>query len=133
MDASAIVELLLRRDRWEAVAALTLGRGQVLHAPPLLDAEVTQVFRRFELSGMLAEDRAEEALDDLRALRLVRHAHEPLLGRVWELRRNLSTHDGLYVALAEGLGVPLITLDRRIAEAPGHGADVRVPRPESGP
>ncbi|MPZ71230.1 MAG: twitching motility protein PilT [Actinobacteria bacterium] len=46
---------------------------------------------------------------------MVRHEHEPLLGRVWELRQNLTAYDGVYVALAEMLGCPLVTLDRRLA------------------
>jgi len=127
VDASAVIELLLRRERWEAVADWTLAPGLVLHAPHLLDVEVAQVLRRFERTHAIGPGRAKEALDDLRALRLIRHPHEPLLDRVWSLRHNLSAYDGLYVALAEGLDAPLITLDRRIAEAPGHGAEVRMP------
>lgn len=100
--------------------------GQVLHAPHLLDVEVTQVLRRFERTGSLAATRAEEALDDLRALRVVRHPTLALLGRVWGLRENLSAYDALYVALAEALEAPLLTTDRRIARAPGHTAEVVV-------
>lgn len=109
------------------MADLILRPNQVLHAPHLLDVEVVQVLRRFERLGTIDADRAEEALADLRALRLVRHAHEPFLDRVWALRHNLSAYDALYVALAEGLPAPLVTLDRRMADAPGHGAVVRVP------
>jgi len=43
------------------------------------------------------------ALDDYRALDLQRHAHEPLLERVWELRDNLTAYDAVYVALTEVL------------------------------
>jgi predicted nucleic acid-binding protein len=109
------------------VAALTLGPNQVLHAPHLLDAEIVQVLRRFERLGIIDAKRAQQALEDLRALRLVRHPHEPLLDRIWALRHNLSAYDALYVALAEGLAAPLVTLDQRIADAPGHRADIRVP------
>lgn len=122
-----MIELLLRRERWEGVAALVLRPNEVLHAPHLLDAEVVQVLRRFERLGIIKAERAEQGLEDLRDLRLVRHSHEPLMDRVWALRHNLSAYDALYVALAEGLAAPLVTLDRRIADAPGHSADVRVP------
>jgi predicted nucleic acid-binding protein len=48
-----------------------------------------------------------------------RHAHEPLLDRVWALRHNLSANDAVYVALAEVLDASLVTSDRRLAHAPG--------------
>ncbi len=48
-----------------------------------------------------------------------RYPHDVLLDRVWELRANLSAYDASYVALAEALGLPLVTCDRRLALAPG--------------
>lgn len=56
----------------------------------------------------------------------VRHAPDPCLPRVWELRHNLSAYDALYVALAEGLGADLITCDARMGRASGHRAHVVV-------
>lgn len=41
------------------------------------------------------------------------------LGRIWELRENLSAYDAAYVALAERLGCALITADARLSRAPG--------------
>ena len=58
-------------------------------------------------------------LEELRGLDLTRHAHEPLLGRVWELRRNLTAYDAVYVALAEALDCRLLTCDVALARAPG--------------
>ena len=51
--------------------------------------------------GDLEAAAAVAALEDLRALDLRRHAHEPLLDRVWALRENLTAYDAMYVALAE--------------------------------
>lgn len=121
------MELLLRREAYERVATLLLAPGEILHAPHLLDAEVTQVIRRWEQRAVLSPTRALEALDDLRALRLVRHAHVPLLARVWELRANVSAYDALYIALAEALDVPLVSMDTRLFGMPGHNAEVVVP------
>ena len=59
------------------------------------------------------------ALEDLRALDMDRHPHEPLLERVWGLRENLTTYDAVYVALAEALDARLLTCDGRIGRAPG--------------
>jgi predicted nucleic acid-binding protein len=59
------------------------------------------------------------ARDDLRSLPIRRVPHTLLLERCWELRANLTTYDAVYVALAELIGAPLVTLDARLAEAPG--------------
>jgi predicted nucleic acid-binding protein len=50
-----------------------------------------------------------------------------LLARAWELRDVCSTRDGLYVALAEGLGVALVTRDARLARGAGELVDVITP------
>jgi predicted nucleic acid-binding protein len=67
--------------------------------------------------GELVPATAAMLREDLRALDLQRHAHEPLLDRVWELRQNLSGHDAVYVALAEVLDTRLLTCDGRLARA----------------
>lgn len=121
------MELLLRREAYERVAALLLAPGQILHAPHLLDVEVAQVLRRLEQTSALSATRAQEALEDVKALRLVRHAHLPLLDRVWGLRSNLSAYDALYVALAESLDAPLVTTDKRLKASPLHRAEVVIP------
>jgi predicted nucleic acid-binding protein len=51
-----------------------------------------------------------------------------LLGRIWQLRHNLSAYDATYVALAEALGCALLTADARLAAAPGVACDVTVVR-----
>jgi predicted nucleic acid-binding protein len=47
-----------------------------------------------------------------------------LIERAWELRAHLTIADGVYVALAELLDAPLLTLDARLARAGGHGATI---------
>ncbi|MBE6476491.1 MAG: type II toxin-antitoxin system VapC family toxin [Propionibacteriaceae bacterium] len=44
----------------------------------------------------------------------------PLVGAAWALRDSASAHDAMYVALAERLGCPLLTCDRRPAKAFTH-------------
>lgn len=51
---------------------------------------------------------------DYQALALDLHPTLVLWQRVRELSNNLPAHDAHYVALAESLGVPLITSDARI-------------------
>jgi predicted nucleic acid-binding protein len=126
VDASAVLDLLLRTPPVGPLAERLLDPEVSLQAPQVLDLEVAQVIRRYWLAGSLPADRAREALADFQDLRIHRHPHEPLLLRVWELRHNLTAYDAAYVALAEGLGAPLLTRDARLASAPGHGALVEV-------
>ena len=53
-------------------------------------------------------------------------AHDALALRIWELRQNLTAYDAAYIALAEALGAPLLTRDKRLASAPGIRALVEV-------
>jgi len=70
---------------------------------------------------------ASQAVDDVRAWPGERWSHRPLLERAGELRANVRGYDALYVALAEALDAPLMTLDRRLAASPGLRCDVEVP------
>ena len=65
-------------------------------------------------------------LEGLADLSLRRYPHDVLLPRMWALRDNLTAYDAVYVALAEALGAPLLTRDRRLANAAGHRARVEV-------
>jgi predicted nucleic acid-binding protein len=124
VDASAAVEWLLRLPRAEQVEQRLLRGDPSLHAPHLIDVEVAQVIRRLALSGLITAGRGEQALEDLADLDLERHPHDVLLPAVWRLRDNMTAYDGVYVALAEALEAPLVTLDARLAGAPGHGARI---------
>jgi predicted nucleic acid-binding protein len=118
LDASAVLEWLLRSATGVRIEARILASTATLHAPHLLDVEISQVLRRGVLRGGLAPGRAQQALEALRDLPLTRHAHTFLLPRVWNLRHNLSAYDATYVALAEALAAPLFTCDRKISQTP---------------
>jgi predicted nucleic acid-binding protein len=126
LDASALVELLLNTAAGRTIATRIADPALSVHVPHLADIEVTQALRRYALDGELAAADAVAALEDLRSLDLERHAHEPLLGRVWALRHNLSAYDAVYVALAEVLDAVLLTCDGRLARAPGAGRRVEL-------
>ena len=128
LDASAAIEMLRRSDvGWNLLRRLE-DPAETLHAPHLLSVEVAQVLRRLAASGSLSARRAREAVDDLVALDMARYDHEPFLARMWELRDNLTAYDASYVALAEALDATLVTLDERLANAPGHRAQVELLR-----
>jgi len=99
-------------------------KDETLHAPHLIDLEVAQALRRLVIAGGLGAARALEALDDFSDLPLIRYPHQLVLGRIWELRGQLTAYDGAYVALAELLGAPLVTRDERLAKTTGHRARI---------
>ena len=118
LDASvAVTGLLVAGSAGDA--ARDVLRSGPLHAPHLLDVEVTSAVRHWVVSGRLTERQARMSLGDLRDLAVDRHAHEPFLDRVLDLRDSFSVYDAMYVALAELLGAPLVTADQRLARAAG--------------
>lgn len=126
VDASAMLEVLLRAGSRPRLVERVLGSGELLVAPHLLDVEIAQVLRRFVAGREMTEDRAVEALDDFSNLRINRYPHDPLLRRVWQLRHNCTAYDAVYVALAESLGCVLVTCDKPLAATPGHRAEIEV-------
>jgi predicted nucleic acid-binding protein len=92
----------------------------------LIDAEVGQVLRRFALRRDISGSRATALLDDYLDLPVRRYPDGVLLGRAFQLRANVSVYDGLYLALAEVLGCPLLTGDGSLAGVPGSRAAVEV-------
>jgi predicted nucleic acid-binding protein len=117
-DASVVVAMLLDSGpdgRWASGEMM----GAELFAPTLLPYECSNIIRRHELSGAVSADQGAQAHADLLDLAVALWPYELLGSRVWELRHNVSSYDAAYVALAEALTAPLLTLDRRIKGAPG--------------
>jgi predicted nucleic acid-binding protein len=94
--------------------------------PHLLSVEVARVLRRYVASRSIDPEIATAALDDVAVLDIARYSHEVFLPRAWELRDNVTMYDAAYLALAEVLDAPLLTLDRRLASSPGHRASVEL-------
>jgi len=126
VDASAMLEALLRRPAATIVEKLLFEPSQTIHAPHLLDVEVAQVVRRFAENRELDAERGREALRDLADFPVRRYPHDFLLPRVWDLRNNFTAYDAMYVALAEALDAPLLTRDKRLAASPGHHARIEL-------
>lgn len=126
LDASAVVELLLWSPDGQRVASRISNPRETLHAPHLLDVEVTQVLRRAERAGLVTSERAHEALLKLIELDIERHEHGPLLARTWQMRGNCTAYDAVYVALAEALDAPLLTFDKQLAKSPGTRAKIEI-------
>ena len=124
--ASALLDLLLVTEKGQSVAERISSPQETLHAPHLIDLEVAQVLRRYVAHGRLDEERAKQALDDLRDLDLNRYPHDVLLSRIWELRNHASAYDAAYLALAEALDAPLLTSDAGMRSVPDARAVVEI-------
>lgn len=125
LDASILVELLGNGARAEAVEERIRRDEHALWAPHLIDAEVGHALRRYVRMGEMDAEVAGEALWEIDELPVRRVEHELLVHVAWSLRDNVSFYDGLYVALAQMLEEPLITLDARLARA-GVAAEIEV-------
>ncbi len=112
VDASAMIEALVGADPQQELLEALSGD---MHAPHLLDVEVTSVLRGLELGRVIMRDTADGALQDYWSFAIARYELEPLVGRVWELRHQFTSHDATYLALAEALRAPLITCDSKLA------------------
>src|SRR3954447_547992 len=128
VDASALLEVLLRTPAAEAVETSLFARPrQTLHAPHLLDVEVTHALRRYAAAGDIDRERGRAALTDFADFPVRRYPHTILLPRVWELRSNFTAYDAVYVALAEALDASLLTRDHRLPQANKRHVRAEVP------
>lgn len=114
VDASAAVLGLLNDGQARALLA-----EEAVACPHLADAEVAHSLRGQVLRGAVEAAAAAQALEVWSQLGIRRVATTGLLGRIWELRGNLTCYDASYVALAEALEVSLVTADGRLAGASG--------------
>ncbi|MBI2168007.1 MAG: type II toxin-antitoxin system VapC family toxin [Actinobacteria bacterium] len=117
VDASCLFEVVADMPLAESVRRRLASDD--LAAPHLIDVETLTVIQREHRLGRLDDTAAAQAVADLRDWPGERYVHAPFLERAWELRANVRAYDAMYVALAEALDATLVTLDRRLASAPG--------------
>lgn len=114
VDASCVYETAVNESGAASVRA-ALSTDLDWAAPHCMTAEVLTVVRRQLRLGALDETRAALAIHDVALWPGRLFGHNLLLTRAWELRSFIASWDALYVALAEILSCPLVTLDRRLA------------------
>jgi predicted nucleic acid-binding protein len=119
LDASALLRGLAGDDARAAalVDDLALGRF-VAHSPMLIEAETTNACVRLVRTGRLTPRGAERVVRTAASL-VVLHPTPPLSRRALAaaLATGLSAYDAYYAVLAELLDLPLVTADRRLADA----------------
>ncbi|MCB0968850.1 MAG: type II toxin-antitoxin system VapC family toxin, partial [Ilumatobacter sp.] len=98
-----------------------------LAAPHLMPFEVANIVRRLVLRGVLDDTAGSLAVADVGRLAVDLAPYQAIAERVWELRVNLTAYDAAYVATAELVGGRLVTLDERLARAPGIRCEVATP------
>jgi predicted nucleic acid-binding protein len=90
-------------------------RGCAVHVPANFDAEVLSALGRLSRAGQLRPHGVTRRLELLAAAPFERHAIAPLLAPAWRLRARTRLVDALYIALAQELSIPIVTLDRGLA------------------
>jgi predicted nucleic acid-binding protein len=120
IDAGVLVELIASDLDPEVLGDEELG------IPHLADTEVLSALRALVGRGELTTQQGTGAVELFGQLELARFPADNLRSRIWGLRHNLSAHDATYVALAEMLGVSLLTTDAHIAAAPGTKCAIEV-------
>jgi predicted nucleic acid-binding protein len=124
IDTSAMIEVLTGNKPDETLRKrVQLSR---LAAPEIFDLEAANVLRRLVRRGALRAADATEFLTDIGNAPVARAPHRPLIERVWQLRHSVRAYDAAYLALAEHLGVPLVTCDAKLAGSNGHRAEIEL-------
>ena len=118
VDSSVIIAALVDVGS-HGVWAEDVLDGGALYAPELVRVEATNILRRFERAKLITTPEANAAQDDLMQLEMELFSFEPFADRVWELRRNVTSYDAWYVAVAEALELPLATLDKALSRSKG--------------
>jgi predicted nucleic acid-binding protein len=116
-DAGAWVRALFDEGPDGSVRA-RLRREPYVDAPALIDLEFLSAARGLLAKRLVTRGAAEESIETFLRAPIDRHGHGALAWRAWELRASLTPYDASYVALAEMLGIALLTVDQRLARAP---------------
>jgi predicted nucleic acid-binding protein len=122
LDASVTIAAMLRDETSElAERAFDEGTRTGIVVPPIWVLEVPNVLLTVQRKGRIPRGHADDLLRTLRSLpievdRYPTHLPPP---RVLSIARehNLSVYDASYAELALRRGLPLATLDKRLATA----------------
>lgn len=112
VDNSIIVYVLLE-GRGSDLLRRRLSAPRTLHAPHVIDYEFANALRGLLLGGRITEADVDTARADFVDLPIRRYPGAVTAERTWALRHNFNACDAAYIALAELLGAPLLTGDKK--------------------
>lgn len=135
LDASVAVDWLLPGPRSVAALAFVRTSGRRI-APDLIFAEFVSVAARFTRWGLVPVADARTAVERLPQLIDEVAPLGDLAGPAYDLatRHGFSAYDAVYLALALGRGLQLVTADAKLARRAvdaGFAAHVQLLTPES--
>lgn len=132
IDASVCIKWFLKEPGSDSAIEI-LESGISLLAPDLLFAEFANVMWLKQRVGALTENQVDRALDELASYFGIFDIMPSyaLMSAAISLARTLDhpVYDCIYLALAEGKNVPLMTADRRfhdVVRARRSGASIRL-------
>ena len=128
-DASAVLAALMDLGPNGTWANALLARHPIA-APHHMPVEATSALRKAVRAGTASPETASLVLAELGDLRIAYYPFAPFAERTWSLHTHVSSYEAWYVALAEALDAPLVTLDHRLANA--HGLHCAVWTPATG-
>ena len=124
VDASVAVKWHLTSETDAQVSGHVLAaytRGVLgLHAPQHIHYEVPSAITIASRGRQprLSVDEARTAIDEFLGIRITLHSDDVLVRDAFELaqQHGCAFYDGLYVALAQRMGLPFVTADRKLYE-----------------
>ncbi|MDQ3700045.1 MAG: type II toxin-antitoxin system VapC family toxin [Chloroflexota bacterium] len=125
VDASVAVKWYLPDEEYREQANYLLARlssgRTILAAPVLIRYEVPAVLIRAARRGRLSQDAARQAIQQFLQTGITTYHTPELITDAAPLAasHDLTLYDAAYLALARALTVPLITVDRQLAQLPG--------------
>lgn len=125
IDANVLVEACLAPSGFEP-----LSQHQLM-GPPHLHAEALSALHELLFRGEISETLASIALDNFDRSPCEIQRPPELARTAWRISGQLGwtkTYDAEYVALAQLLGCPLVTIDSRLARGAGRLVQVLSPR-----
>ena len=115
VDASVAMRWSIQ-DGYTSLAQALVSGGGMLVAPDLVVPEVTNALWKMRRSGLISEEQADRALAEIPQAYTMLVPMSGLIRRAFSIAVALDhpAYDCFYLALAEELGAPLVTLDKRL-------------------